>query len=60
MARKFGEPGGNLDSSSDSIDNHVANSIERMLGPDYCPAEIVVELSKCILGMLHFRVLSWI
>lgn len=30
-----------------------------MLQSDYEPSEAVEGLAKCILGMLHFRVLSW-
>jgi hypothetical protein len=30
-----------------------------MLHKDYCPSEVIVELAKCLLGLLHFRVLSW-
>jgi len=35
------------------------DALDRMLKPDYNPSEIVIELAKCILGMLHYRVLSW-
>ena len=37
----------------------IRNPVEAMLSKDYCPPEVIVELAKCILGMLHFRVLSW-
>ena len=30
-----------------------------MIEKDYCPPEVVVEMAKCLLGMLHYRVLSW-
>ena len=35
------------------------DALDRMLKLDYNPSEIVIELAKCILGMLHYRVLSW-
>jgi hypothetical protein len=33
--------------------------LDKMCAKEYCPPEIVVELAKCVLGMLHYRVLSW-
>lgn len=33
--------------------------VQNMLQSDYEPSEAVEGLAKCILGMFHFRVLSW-
>jgi hypothetical protein len=34
-------------------------ALDMMLSEEYSPPEIVNELAKCILGMLHYRILSW-
>lgn len=47
------------DGSFSMGDKLLRNPVEAMLSKDYCPPEVIVELAKCILGMLHFRVLSW-
>jgi hypothetical protein len=51
-----------LDTSQDGsqgVETHSSGALDKMLGAEYSPPEIVIELAKCILGMLHYRVLSW-
>jgi len=33
--------------------------LDTLIEVGYSPSEPVVELAKCVLGMLHYRVLSW-
>jgi hypothetical protein len=47
-----------IDESEEDLSS-ASSALDRMLKLGYSPAEVVVELGKCILGMLHFRVLSW-
>ncbi len=45
-----------IKTNNDESDQTV---LDKMLNPEYCPSEVVVDLAKCILGMLHYRILSW-
>jgi hypothetical protein len=46
-----------IDTSTE--DGGGPKGLSRMIEKDYCPPEVVVEMAKCLLGMLHYRVLSW-
>jgi hypothetical protein len=47
------------DEGSQGAETQSSGALDKMLGVEYSPPEIVIELAKCILGMLHYRVLSW-
>ena len=46
-------------SFEDNSEAGASHGLDKMTEKDYCPPEVVVELAKCVLGMLHYRILSW-